>query len=153
MVAKMADQPVVFAMANPIPEIMPEEVLEVKPDAIVGTGRSDYANQVNNVLCFPFIFRGALDTHATCVNEEMKMAAALALAELAKEPVDAETEQAYGGAKITFGKEYVIPKPFDKRLISIVSSRVAKAAMETGVARKSITNFSDYEASLNALTN
>lgn len=147
MVATMAPSPVIFAMANPNPEILPEEVLEVRPDAIVGTGRSDYANQVNNVLCFPYIFRGALDVQATKVNEEMKMAAAVALAELAKQPVYPELEQTYGGSKIEFGKEYVIPKAFDKRLVSIVASKVAEAAMATGVARKQI-NIQEYKKSL-----
>jgi len=138
MVATMAKNPVIFAMANPNPEIMPEDVKEVRDDAIVGTGRSDYANQVNNVLCFPYIFRGALDVQATKVNEEMKMAAAEALAELAKQPVYEELEKAYGGVKLEFGREYIIPKPFDKRLMSIVASKVAQAAIETGVARREI---------------
>lgn len=151
MVAKMASNPVIFAMANPTPEIMPEEVAEVRDDAIVGTGRSDYPNQVNNVLCFPYIFRGALDVNATCVNEDMKMAATKALAELAKQPVDKQTEAAYGGDKLEFGREYLIPKPFDKRLMSFISARVAKAAMESGVARHMIDDLEEYEQMLKAV--
>jgi malate dehydrogenase (oxaloacetate-decarboxylating)(NADP+) len=148
MVAKMAPSPVIFAMANPTPEIMPEDALEVRPDAIVGTGRSDYPNQVNNVLCFPYIFRGALDVQATKVNEEMKMACAQALAELARLPIDPSLEKAYGGAKLKFGKEYVIPKPFDPRLMSYLAPRVAKAAMDTGVARLEIEDLKAYEEAL-----
>lgn len=148
MVAKMAPNPVIFAMANPTPEIMPEEVLEVRSDAIVGTGRSDYPNQVNNVLCFPYIFRGALDVQATKVNEEMKMACAKALAELARLPIDPSLEKAYGGAKLKFGKDYVIPKPFDPRLMSYLAPRVAKAAIETGVARLEIEDLKAYEEAL-----
>ena len=149
MVAKMAKNPVIFAMANPMPEILPEEAKAVRDDVIIGTGRSDYANQVNNVLCFPYIFRGALDVQATKVNEEMKMAAAVALAELAKQPVYDELKEAYGGKELEFGPEYLIPTPFDKRLKAIVSAKVAEAAMATGVARKTI-DIEAYKASLEA---
>ena len=147
MVKTMAENPVIFAMANPTPEIMPEEVKAVRDDAIVGTGRSDYPNQVNNVLCFPYIFRGALDVQATKVNEEMKMAAAVALAELAKEETYEELEAAYGGVKLEFGREYIIPKPFDKRLMAIVASKVAQAAIDTGVAQR-VIDTQEYKKSL-----
>lgn len=136
MVAKMAPNPIVFAMANPDPEVLPEEVLKLRPDAIMATGRSDYPNQVNNVLGFPFIFRGALDTRATCINEEMKMAAVRALADLAKEDVPENVSRAYGGQQFRFGREYLIPKPFDRRVLLWVAPAVAEAAMKTGVARK-----------------
>jgi malate dehydrogenase (oxaloacetate-decarboxylating)(NADP+) len=136
MVKKMAKDPIVFAMANPDPEVLPEEVMKARPDAIMATGRSDYPNQVNNVLGFPFIFRGALDTGATSINEEMKMAAVKALARLAKEDVPESVSRAYGGVKFKFGREYLIPKPFDRRVLLWVAPAVAEAAMTSGVARK-----------------
>ena len=130
----MADNPIIFACSNPDPEIKPELAREARPDVIMATGRSDYPNQVNNVLGFPFIFRGALDVRAKHINEEMKIAAANALRELAKLPVPQEVCDAYGGIKLEFGREYIIPKPMDKRLITLISDAVAKAAIETGVA-------------------
>ncbi len=151
-VKKMAAQPIIFAMANPDPEITPPEAKAVRPDAIVATGRSDYPNQVNNVLGFPFIFRGALDVHATAINEEMKIAAANAIAELARETVPEEVAAAYG-KKHQFGPEYIIPAPFDPRLMEVVSSAVAKAAMDTGVAGKPIEDFAAYRHSLKARLN
>ncbi len=150
MVKVMADKPIIFAMANPTPEIMPDEVKEVRPDAIVATGRSDFPNQVNNVMGFPYIFRGALDVRAREVNEEMKIAAAQALAELAREEVPEEVCNAYAGRSMRFGADYIIPTPFDPRLIHKVPVAVAKAAMDTGVARKSITNLQQYEHELKA---
>lgn len=138
MVKKMARDPIVFAMANPDPEILPEEVLAVRPDAIIATGRSDYPNQVNNVLGFPFIFRGALDTRSMAINEEMKMAAVRALAKLAKEDVPESVSRAYGGQAFKFGRDYLIPKPFDHRALIWVASSVAEAAIQSGVARKTI---------------
>jgi malate dehydrogenase (oxaloacetate-decarboxylating)(NADP+) len=151
-VAKMAKQPIIFAMANPDPEIRPEDAKAVRPDAIIATGRSDYPNQVNNVLGFPFIFRGALDVRATAINEEMKIAAAKAIAELAREQVPDEVAAAYG-KNHQFGPEYIIPAPFDPRLMEVVSSAVAKAAMETGVAQKPIEDFDAYRTSLKARLN
>lgn len=144
MVQAMAPNPVIFAMANPIPEIMPEEVHEARNDAIVGTGRSDYPNQVNNVMGFPYIFRGALDVNAREINEEMKIAAATALAELARDEVPPEVLSAYKGKKLEFGKNYIIPTPFDPRLITTIPVAVAKAAMETGVARRPIKDMEAY---------
>ncbi len=138
MVASMAKQPIIFAMANPEPEILPEEVAKVRSDAIMATGRSDYPNQVNNVLGYPFIFRGALDTRATEINEAMKMAAVKALAQLAKSEAPESVSRAYGGESFTFGPNYLIPKPFDRRALLFVAPAVAKAAMETGVAQKMI---------------
>ena len=152
MVEGMADQPIIFAMANPDPEITPPDVKAVRPDAIVATGRSDYPNQVNNVLGFPFIFRGALDVHATAINEEMKIAAARAIAELAREQVPEEVAAAYG-KNHQFGREYIIPAPFDPRLMEVVSSAVAKAAMDSGVAQKPIEDFDAYRHSLKARLN
>ena len=134
MVKTMAKDPLIMALANPEPEILPPLAKAVRPDAIICTGRSDYPNQVNNVLCFPFIFRGALDVRAKRINEEMKVAAANALRELAKLPVPQDVCDAYGGAPLAFGREYIIPKPMDKRLITLISDAVAKAAIETGVA-------------------
>jgi malate dehydrogenase (oxaloacetate-decarboxylating)/malate dehydrogenase (oxaloacetate-decarboxylating)(NADP+) len=131
----MVDEPIIFTMANPTPEIFPEDVYKVRPNAIVGTGRSDYANQVNNVLGFPYIFRGALDVHAKKITMNMKLAAAYALANLAKQPVPKDVCEVYGDENLSFSKQYVIPKPFDKRLIVEVSSAVAKAAVEDNVAR------------------
>lgn len=148
MVASMAKNPIVFAMANPDPEIMPEEIKEVRSDAIVATGRSDYPNQVNNVLGFPYIFRGAIDVRARGINEEMKVAAARALADLARKDVPDEVAAAYHGSRPQFGPNYVIPTPFDPRLISFVPPFVAKAAMETGVARKPIDDMEEYRRSL-----
>ena len=144
MVKVMGKNPIIFAMANPDPEITPEEVQKVRSDAIVATGRSDYPNQVNNVMGFPYIFRGALDVNASEINEEMKIAAANALAELAREEVPDEVLAAYSGRKMTFGPEYIIPTPFDPRLITTIPVAVAKAAMETGVARKPIKDMEAY---------
>ncbi len=151
-VAKMADKPIIFAMANPTPEIMPEEAKAVRPDAIIATGRSDYPNQVNNVLGFPFIFRGALDVRATAINEEMKIAAAQAIAKLARERVPEEVSAAYGVTH-QFGTDYIIPAPFDPRLIEVVSSAVAKAAMDSGVALDRIEDWDEYRMSLKARLN
>lgn len=150
MVKSMAPQPIIFAMANPDPEITPEEVLQVRQDAIVATGRSDYPNQINNVLCFPYIFRGALDVRATVINEDMKIAAARALADLAHEEVPDSVAEAYRGKRLKFGPNYIIPVPFDPRLFTVVSSAVAKAAMESGVAQKNIDDLEAYERDLNA---
>ena len=152
MVKDMAAQPIIFAMANPDPEITPPDAHAVRPDAIVATGRSDYPNQVNNVLGFPFIFRGALDVRATAINEEMKIAAAHAIAELAREQVPEEVAAAYG-QKYHFGPDYIIPAPFDPRLMEVVSSAVAKAAMDSGVAQKPIEDFDAYRTSLKARLN
>ncbi len=148
MVRSMAADPIIFAMANPDPEITPEEVREARSDAIMATGRSDYPNQVNNVLGFPYIFRGALDVRARTINEDMKIAAAQALAELAREDVPDEVAAAYHGARPTFGKDYIIPAPFDPRLISHVPPYVAQAAMDSGVARKPIADMDQYKAAL-----
>ena len=145
MVQSMARNPIILAMANPDPEITPEEVAEVRGDAIVGTGRSDYPNQVNNVLGFPFIFRGALDVRATKINEEMKIAAVKALANLAKQEVPDSVCKAYGVKKIEFGKDYIIPKPFDPRALVTVAPAVAKAAIDSGVARVKITDWDAYK--------
>jgi malate dehydrogenase (oxaloacetate-decarboxylating)(NADP+) len=153
MVEQMAAQPIIFAMANPVPEILPEEARAVRPDAIIATGRSDYPNQVNNVLGFPFIFRGALDVRATGITEDMKIAAAQALAELAREAVPEEVSAAYGGTSRTFGPDYIIPAPFDPRLIEIVPAAVAKAAMDSGVAQKPIRDFEAYRHALRARLN
>jgi malate dehydrogenase (oxaloacetate-decarboxylating)(NADP+) len=150
MVATMAENPIIFAMANPDPEISPEEVAEVRSDAIMATGRSDYPNQVNNVLGFPFIFRGALDVAATDINEEMKLAAAQALASLAKEDVPDKVIRAYGGSPIKFGREYLIPKPFDHRVLLWEAPAVADAAMATGVARKPYASRDEYVRELEA---
>ena len=149
MVSNMAENPVIFAMANPDPEITPEEAHAVRPDAIVATGRSDYPNQVNNVLGFPYLFRGALDIHARAINDEMKLACARALAQLAREDVPDEVAMAYG-RKLSFGRDYIIPTPFDPRLIYVVPPAVAKAGMDTGVARRPIIDMKAYEAGLKA---
>jgi malate dehydrogenase (oxaloacetate-decarboxylating)(NADP+) len=146
---KMATNPIVFALANPVPEIAYAEAMATRSDLIMGTGRSDYPNQVNNVLGFPYVFRGALDVRARAINDEMKLAAAYALADLAKMPVPEEVNIAYNATNLKFGSEYIIPKPSDPRLIVYVASAVAKAAMETGVARKPITDWAAYEAELN----
>ena len=150
MVATMAKNPIIFAMANPEPEILPEEVAEVRSDAIMATGRSDYPNQVNNVLGFPFIFRGALDVRASKINEEMKLAAVYALANLAKEEVPDEVRLAYGNESFTFGPNYLIPKPFDRRVLTRVAPAVAEAACKSGVARMPITDFKQYARELEA---
>jgi malate dehydrogenase (oxaloacetate-decarboxylating)(NADP+) len=153
MVKSMAEQPIIFAMANPDPEIWPPDATEVRPDAIIATGRSDFPNQVNNVLGFPFIFRGALDVRATAINDEMKIAAAEALAELAREPVPEEVAAAYGGRSQSFGRDYIIPAPFDPRLMEVVASAVAEAAMRSGVAQTEIANFDSYRQELRARLN
>ena len=149
MVAKMAPNPIIFALANPTPEIMPEIARAASPGALIATGRSDYPNQVNNVLCFPFIFRGALDVGATEINEAMKLACAEAIAKLAREPADASVGQAYAGETLTFGPEYLIPKPFDPRLLPMIAHAVAKAAIESGVATRDI-DLDAYRDSLRA---
>src|SRR5215467_10340594 len=150
MVKSMRKAPIIFAMANPDPEITPEDVRAVRPDAIVATGRSDYPNQVNNVLGFPYIFRGALDVRAKTINEEMKIAAAGALAELAREDVPDEVAFAYRGPRPVYGPDYIIPVPFDPRLISRVSSAVAEAAVRTGVARRELKDGDAYRHQLSA---
>ncbi|MDH4025914.1 MAG: NADP-dependent malic enzyme, partial [Desulfuromonadales bacterium] len=151
MLKSMAKDPIVFAMANPDPEITPPEAKAVRDDVIIGTGRSDYNNQVNNVLCFPFLFRGALDTHASAINDEMKLAAVKALAELAKEDVPDSVRKAYAGEEIKFGREYVIPKPFDPRVLLHVAPAVAQAAMDSGVARRPIEDMDKYKERLEAM--
>jgi len=153
MVESMNDKPIIFAMANPEPEIIPEMVREVRPDAIIATGRSDYPNQVNNVLGFPYIFRGALDVRATTINLEMKIAAAKAIASLAKEDVPDEVANAYPGKRPQYGPNYIIPSTFDPRLISKVPPAVAKAAMDSGVARKAIVDMESYTNKLSARLN
>ena len=150
MVKSMAKDPIIFACANPDPEILPELIEQTRSDAIIATGRSDYPNQVNNVLGFPYIFRGALDCRAKTINEEMKIAAAKAIADLAKEDVPDEVVAAYGGERPKFGKNYIIPSPFDPRLVRNVSAAVAEAAMKSGVAQKKIEDFSAYKDSLSA---
>ena len=148
MLASMADNPIIFAMANPNPEISFEDAMATRDDMIFATGRSDYPNQINNVLGFPFIFRGALDVRASTINEEMKLAASKALALLAKEPVPASVLKAYNLERLSFGKEYIIPKPIDPRLISCVAPAVAKAAIDSGVAKYPITDWDAYRKSL-----
>lgn len=150
MVKSMADKPLILALANPDPEITPEEAQEARPDCIIATGRSDYPNQVNNVLCFPFIFRGALDVGATRITEEMKMACVHAIAELAQIEINEEVASAYAGEDLTFGPEYLIPKPFDPRLIITIAPAVAQAAMDCGVATRPIEDMEAYKARLNA---
>ncbi len=149
MVAKMASRPIIFALANPTPEILPDAAREVAPDAIIATGRSDFPNQVNNVLCFPFIFRGALDVGATEINDEMQIACVDGIAEMARATTSAEAAAAYKGEQLTFGPDYLIPKPFDPRLVGVVSSSVAKAAMESGVAKRPIEDIEVYKERLN----
>ncbi|MEX0366436.1 MAG: NADP-dependent malic enzyme [Ruegeria sp.] len=149
MVAKMADRPIIFALANPTPEILPDVAREVAPKAIIATGRSDFPNQVNNVLCFPFIFRGALDVGATEINDEMQIACVDGIAELARATTSAEAAAAYKGEQLTFGVDYLIPKPFDPRLVGVVSSSVARAAMESGVAKRPIEDMEAYKEKLN----
>src|SRR5690242_12783004 len=153
MVKSMGREPIIFAMANPDPEIWPPLAMEARPDAIIATGRSDFPNQVNNVLGFPFIFRGALDVRATAINDEMKIAAAEALAELAREPVPEEVAAAYGGRSQSFGRDYIIPAPFDPRLMETVSAAVAEAAVQSGVAQKPIADMDAYRQELRARLN
>jgi malate dehydrogenase (oxaloacetate-decarboxylating)(NADP+) len=148
MVAQMAPRPIIFALANPTPEILPDQVRAVMPDAIMATGRSDFPNQVNNVLCFPFIFRGALDVGATTINEAMKIACIEGIAALARATTSAEAAAAYSGEKLSFGADYLIPKPFDPRLMGVVASAVAKAAMESGVATRPIPDIAAYKQTL-----
>lgn len=148
MIMPMAENPIIFAMANPDPEIPYEDAIEARPDVIMATGRSDYPNQVNNVLGFPFIFRGALDVYASAINEDMKQAAAFALSKLAKEEVPESVKRAYGVKEMKFGREYIIPKPFDPRVLTWVAPAVAKAAMDTGVARRPIADFDEYRHQL-----
>jgi len=148
LVKTMAKNPIIFACANPDPEITPEEIMEVRDDAIIATGRSDYPNQVNNLIGFPYIFRGALDVRATTINEEMKVAAANAIARLAREDVPDEVVAAMGGDRPKYGKDYIIPSTFDPRLISVIPAAVAKAAMDSGVAKKSIKDFEIYKEQL-----
>ncbi|MCB1349757.1 MAG: NADP-dependent malic enzyme, partial [Maritimibacter sp.] len=148
MVAKMAARPIIFALANPTPEILPDLAREVAPDAIIATGRSDFPNQVNNVLCFPFIFRGALDVGATEINEEMKLACVEAIAALARATTSAEAAAAYRGEAMNFGADYLIPKPFDPRLTGVVACAVARAAMESGVAARPIEDLAAYRQKL-----
>ncbi|MFZ1727870.1 MAG: NADP-dependent malic enzyme [Albidovulum sp.] len=150
MVAKMAPSPIIFALANPNPEIMPDLARSVVPDAIIATGRSDFPNQVNNVLCFPFIFRGALDCGATTINDEMELACIEGIAQLARTTTSAEAAAAYKGEQMTFGPDYLIPKPFDPRLIGVVASAVARAAVETGVAARPIADMDAYKRKLDA---
>ncbi len=149
-VKRMASRPIILALANPVPEIMPDLARDVVPDAIIATGRSDFPNQVNNVLCFPFIFRGALDVAATEINDEMQIACVEAIAELARATTSAEAAAAYQGEQLTFGADYLIPKPFDPRLSSVVPTAVARAAMESGVAKRPIEDLEAYRESLNA---
>ena len=149
MVKKMTSQPIIFALANPTPEIMPDEARAVAPDAIIATGRSDFPNQVNNVLCFPFVFRGALDVGASEINDEMQLACIEGIAALARATTSAEAAAAYKGEDMTFGPEYLIPKPFDPRLAEVVSSAVAEAAMKSGVATRPLENIEDYRIALN----
>jgi malate dehydrogenase (oxaloacetate-decarboxylating)(NADP+) len=151
MVAKMAPEPIIFALANPVPEILPEEVKEVRDDVIMGTGRSDYPNQINNVLGFPFIFRGALDVRAKKITEGMKMAAAKALAALAKEPVPYYVKAAYHNDNIAYGKDHIIPLPFNKEVLIWVASAVARTAVEEGVARVDSYDDEEYREYLRCL--
>ena len=146
--ANMNKDPIIFAMANPTPEIDPELARSVWPGAIVATGRSDYPNQVNNVMCFPFLFRGTLDVRSRQINHQMKMACSLALAQLAREPVPESVSLAYGGKKFEFGRDYIVPTPFDPRLMERLPPAVAKAAMDTGVATKPITDWEAYKNEL-----
>jgi malate dehydrogenase (oxaloacetate-decarboxylating)(NADP+) len=145
MVRSMAKDPIIFAMANPDPEITPADAKSARNDVIIATGRSDYPNQINNVMCFPFLFRGALDVRASNINAEMKMATAKALAKLAKEDVPQEVAKAYDGRIMKFGREYIIPTPFDPRLIETIPVEVAKAAIASGVAAKKIDDWDAYK--------
>jgi malate dehydrogenase (oxaloacetate-decarboxylating)(NADP+) len=151
MLLKMAPKPVVFALANPNPEIEYELALATRDDVIMATGRSDYANQVNNVLGFPYIFRGALDCRATAINEEMKIAATYAIADLTRQPVPESVLKLYGLEKLELGKDYILPKPFDPRMLTAVAPAVARGAMQSGVAQSPITDWSAYNDFLNAL--
>ena len=151
MVRSMAGNPVIFALANPVPEISYEDAMDARPDVLMSTGRTDYPNQINNVIGFPYIFRGALDVNATAINEEMKLAAVNAIADLAKQPVPDVVNDVYHVNNLTFGRDYFIPKPVDPRLITEVSSAVARAAIESGVARKHIENWDAYKKSLSVL--
>jgi malate dehydrogenase (oxaloacetate-decarboxylating)(NADP+) len=151
MVISMAKDPIILALANPEPEIRPELALSARPDCIIATGRSDYPNQVNNVLCFPYIFRGALDSGATRITEEMKKACVMEIANLAKLPVTPEIAQAYPGQTLEFGRNYLIPTPFDPRLITMIAPAVAKAAAASGVASRPIKDFEAYKKSLESL--
>lgn len=146
--ASMAASPIIFAMANPVPEILPPEARRLRPDAIIATGRSDYANQINNVMCFPFLFRATLDTRTSVINHPMLIAAAESLAMLAREPVPKEVERAYAGTHFEFGPDYIMPTPFDPRLLEIVSRAVAQAAMDSGVARVQIKDWNEYRFQL-----
>ena len=147
-IRNMNDNPIIFALSNPVPEIIPEDAKKIRKDIIMATGRSDYPNQVNNVLGFPYIFRGALDTRASAINEEMKLAACYALANLAKEEVPQKVLKAYNKKSLSFGRDYIIPTPFDNRLNSFVATAVAKAAVESGVARKTNINWEEYSNNL-----
>ena len=149
MLNKMADKPLIMALANPVPEIMPDVARDARPDAIIATGRSDFPNQVNNVLCFPFIFRGALDVGATTINEKMKIATVKAIANLARAESSDIVAQAYANENLSFGPNYMIPKPFDPRLISEIAPAVAQAAMDSGVATRPIENMEVYVQQLN----
>ncbi len=151
MVRSMAKDPIIFALANPVPEISYEDAMDARPDVLMSTGRTDYPNQINNVIGFPYIFRGALDVHAKAINEEMKMAAVMAIADLAKQPVPDVVNDVYKVNNLTFGRDYFIPKPVDPRLITEVSAAVAKAAIDSGVARKNITDWEEYKNSLSVL--
>lgn len=142
------ERPIIFAMANPEPECRPELAHSVRPDCIIATGRSDYPNQINNVMCFPFLFRATLDVRAKQINEEMKMAAAIALANLAKKPVPESVKKAIPGRDFVFGKDYIIPTPFDPRLIFEIPIEVAKAAMKSGIAQNEIYDFNLYKRQL-----
>src|SRR3546814_1810905 len=148
MVKAMADKPIIMALANPVPEIMPEDAKEARDDAIIATGRSDYPNQVNNVLCFPYIFRGALDVGATAINEEMKLACLKAIADLAMKEQSEVVAKAMGGEGRSFGPEYLIPSPFDPRLVLEIATAVARAAMDSGVATRPIEDFEAYRQNL-----
>ena len=148
MVKSMAPKPIVFALANPDPEIAYEKAIAARPDIIMGTGRSDYPNQINNVLGFPYIFRAALDCRASVINEAMKMAAAHAIAALAREPVSRQVKELYPDEKLDFGPEYILPKPFDRRLLSVVSPAVVKAAVDSGVSRRPVDDLDRYGRSL-----
>ncbi|MDE6295465.1 MAG: hypothetical protein K2M03_05305, partial [Muribaculaceae bacterium] len=148
MVKSMAERPIVFALANPAPEIAYEKAIAARPDIVFATGRSDYPNQINNVLGFPYIFRGALDCRATTINEAMKVAAAKAIAELAQLPVPENIKSAYGVKDLSFGRDYILPKPFDHRLLTVVAPAVIEAAEQSGVARKAIDDMTAYRTKL-----
>lgn len=148
MIKSMAPRPIVFALANPEPEMRPEDIYELREDAIVATGRSDYPNQVNNVMCFPFLFRAALDTRSTTINEAMKLKCAESLAKMARLPVPNIVKRAFNGVEIEFGREYIMPSIFDPRLLSTIPIDVAKVAMDSGVARKHIEDWDEYKFEL-----